>query len=91
MLHIRTVQTLGSKLSQDGQRFDATLAAPVTIQGSVVIPSGAALVGTVTEAHASGRFKGGATLALDLNRIRIGSDSYPIHTALYEDATKGKG
>jgi hypothetical protein len=91
VLHIRTVQALGSKLSQDGQRFDATLAAPVRVHGHVAIPSGAALVGTVTEAHAAGRFKGGATLRLDLNRIRFGGDSYPIRTALFEDARKGKG
>jgi hypothetical protein len=91
VLHIRTVQALGSKLSEDGQRFDATLAAPVVVHGQTVIPSGAALVGTVIQAHAAGRFKGGATLALDLNRIRVGGDSYPIHTALFEDARKGKG
>jgi hypothetical protein len=91
VLHIRTVQALGSKLSEDGQRFDATLDAPIRVHGNVVIPSGASLVGTVTQAHASGRFKGAATLALDLNRIRVGGDSYPIHTALFEDARKGKG
>lgn len=91
VLRVRTVQALGSKLSEEGQRFDATLAAPVVIHGQTVIPTGAALVGTVTQAHASGRFKGAATLALDLNRIRVGGDSYSIHTALFEDARKGKG
>lgn len=91
VLHVRTVQALGSKLSEEGQRFDATLSAPVTVHDHVVVPSGAGLVGTVTEAHAAGRFKGGATLALDLNRIRVGGDSYPIHTAYFEDARKGKG
>lgn len=91
VLHVRTVQTLGSKLSEEGQRFDATLDAPVMVHGQTVIPAGAGLSGTVTQAHAAGRFKGGATLGLDLNRIRVGGDSYPIHTAYFEEARKGKG
>ncbi|HTV09688.1 MAG TPA: hypothetical protein VMD97_11650 [Candidatus Aquilonibacter sp.] len=91
ILRVRTTQALGSKISQEGQRFDATLAAPVVIHGHTMIPAGTAVIGTVTQAHASGRFKGGATLGLDLNRIRMNGDSYPIHTALFEEARKGKG
>lgn len=90
-LHVRTVQALGSKISEEGQRFDATLDAPVVIHGQKIIPAGARLTGTVTQAHASGRFKGGATLGLDLNRLRVNGNSYPIHTALFEEARKGKG
>ena len=90
-LHVRTVQTLGSKLSEEGQRFDASLDDPVVVHGQTVVPAGANLTGTVTQAHPSGRFKGGATLGLELNRIRVSGQSYPIQTALFEEARKGKG
>lgn len=91
VLHIRTTQALGSKISEDGERFDGSLDSPVVVHGHTLIPAGANVVGTVTQAHSAGRFKGAATLGLDLNRIRVGGDSYRIHTALFEEARKGKG
>lgn len=91
VLHVRITQALGSKISEDGEHFDASLADPVEVDGHVVIPRGAALAGTVTQAHEAGRFKGGATLGLDLHHIRVNGESYPIHTALFEESRKGKG
>ena len=91
VLHVRLVQALGSKISQDGQRFDATLSSPVTVKGERVIPSGTEAVGTVTEAHAAGRFKGGATLVLQLNSIHLNGKVYPIRTTSFSSESKGKG
>jgi hypothetical protein len=85
------VQALGSKLSQDGQRFDASLSSPVVVHGRTVLPVGTKALGTVTEAHASGRFKGGAMLVLVLNSIHFNGEVYPIHTASLDQTSKGKG
>ena len=52
VLHVRLVQSVGSKISQEGQRFDATLSSSVVVKGEKVIPAGTRAVGTVTEAHA---------------------------------------
>jgi len=91
VLHVRLVQAVGSKISQEGQRFEATLSSSVVVKGKKVIPAGARTLGTVTEAHASGRFKGGATLGLDLNSILVGGTVYPIHTSMVSSESKGKG
>jgi hypothetical protein len=85
------VQPVGSKLSEEGSRFDATLSSSVTVKGVRVIPAGARAVGTVTEAHASGRFKGGATLAVELNSIQLNGRIYPIRTSQWSSESKGKG
>ncbi len=90
-LRVRLVQPVGSKISQDGQSFDATVSSPVVVNGSIVIPAGARAVGTVTEAHASGRFKGGETLSLRLNSIRVNGATYSIRTATYSETSTGKG
>ena len=90
-LRVRLVQAVGSKISMDGQSFDATFSSPVVVRGVTAIPSGTRAVGTVTEAHASGRFKGGATLSLRLNSIRLNGQTYSIRTATYSQTSTGKG
>jgi hypothetical protein len=91
VLHVRLVQSVGSKISQEGQRFEATLSSPIVVKGDRVIPVGARALGTITEAHPSGRFKGGATLGLDLNSIVVGGRVYPIRTSMVTSESKGKG
>ena len=82
-LRVRLTQQLGSKLSEEGQRFDAALSSPVVVKGASVIPAGTSVVGTVVEAHPSGRFKGGASLVVELNSIRLNGRTYPIRTTQY--------
>lgn len=91
MLHVRLVQAVGSKISQEGSRFDATLSSSVTVKGKRVIPAGTRAVGTVTEAHPSGRFKGGASLIVELNSLQIGGRVYSIRTSQVSSESKGKG
>lgn len=90
-LTVRLGQAVGSKTSQAGDRFAASLAQPVAVGGNVVIPAGAEVSGTVTQAHAAGRFKGGATLALCLDSIMIQGRQYSIQTTTVSRASKGKG
>jgi len=75
----------------DGQSFEATFSSPVVVKGVTAIPAGTRAGGTVTEAHASGRFKGGATLSLRLNTIRLNGQTYSIRTATYAQTSTGKG
>lgn len=84
-------ETLGSKTSHAGDKFTATMAAPVEVDGKVIIPAGAAVSGTVTEAKAAGRFKGGAVLALRLDTVTVKGHEHSIKTALFTQASKGKG
>lgn len=90
-LRVRLVQAVGSKLSMDGQSFDATFSSPVVVKGATLVPAGTRAVGTVTEAHASGRFKGGATLSLRLNSFRLNGATIPIRTVTYSQTSTGKG
>src|ERR1700743_1247231 len=90
-LHVPLVQPVGSKLSEEGSRFDATLSSSVVVKGQRVIPAGTRAVGTVTEAQPSGRFKGGATLGVELNSIHLNGQIYPIRTSQWSSESKGKG
>ena len=90
-LTVRLESAVGSKSSHDGDPFEASLAEPVVVGEKVVIPKGAAASGVVTQAHAAGKFKGGATLALALNSITVNDTPHAIETSISSQQTKGKG
>jgi len=88
---VTTTQELGSKVSQPGQTFSATVASPVTIGGKTVIRAGSTATGTVIDAKALGKFKGGASLSLRLDTVRSHGVTYQIASSTIDRAEKGKG
>jgi hypothetical protein len=91
VLTVRTVQALGSKTSQAGQSFIATLAQPVTVEGITVIPAGATVTGTVVTAKTKGKIKGEGELSLALTSLSTKGQTYKIKTHLISSTVKGKG
>lgn len=91
VITVRLGEALGSKLSSTGQSFSATTAEPVTVDGKTVIPSGAAASGTVVDAKALGKFKGGAVLQVRLDSVSVDGKNYALQTAAVSRAIKGKG
>src|SRR4051794_25568587 len=87
LVSVRLGESLGSKTSQAGQDFTATLAEPVVVEGKEIIPSGADARGTVVDAKSLGHFKGGARLQIELNSIK----DYKVQTASVNRAIQGKG
>ena len=83
--------SVGSKISQPGQNFSATVSAPVEVDGKVAIPKGAHATGIVKDAKPAGRFKGGASLELTLASIEVNGASYDVHTTAPNETSKGKG
>ncbi len=88
---VRLDQDLGSKISQPGDTFRATVAEDVRVNGQVVIPREARAEGTVVDAKPLGKFKGGAYLAIRLERVHTNWGSYPVSTSSIDRVEKGKG
>ncbi|HUY81561.1 MAG TPA: hypothetical protein VMU92_07550 [Acidobacteriaceae bacterium] len=84
-------QALGSRISQTGDPFGATLASPIVVNGVTAIPAGAPVTGTVVDAKSLGHFKGGALLELRLDTVRSHGATYQLATTSLERAEKGKG
>jgi hypothetical protein len=84
-------QSVGSKISQPGQSFSAILTDPVEVNGKTVIPAGANASGTVVDAKPLGRFKGGASLQVQLTSITINGVQHAIQTSAVSQTEKGKG
>ncbi|MBI3485173.1 MAG: hypothetical protein HY012_08495 [Acidobacteria bacterium] len=73
-------QSISSEQARSGDPFDASVAAPVVVDGKTVIPKGAHVQGIVVEARASGRLKGVARLRLALNSVEIAGKNYDLQT-----------
>jgi len=82
---------LGSKLSQSGQTFTGTVAKDIMVGNEVVIPKGANVSGTVTDAKPLGRFAGGAVLQVRLDSINLGGSDMQVQAATRSFTAKGKG
>lgn len=84
-------QALGSKTSQSGQTFLATLARSVSIGGATAIPKGSHVTGTVITAKEKGKIKGEGQLSLALTGVTILGQNYDIQTGTLDSTVKGKG
>lgn len=91
LLTVRLGEALGSKISQSGQTFTATLAQPVDVEGKTAIPSGASAAGVVVAAKPLGRFKGAATLQVKLTSITVEGNERAIETSSVVRTATGKG
>jgi hypothetical protein len=86
VLTVKTSQALGSKTSQTGDPFLATLAQPVS-----GIPAGSTVGGKVLNAKAKGKVKGEGELSIALTSISVKGHSYSIQTSPLDSTVKGKG
>jgi len=91
VLTVRLNEKVSSKDNSPGDRFTATLAEPLQVDGNDVIPKGAAVTGTVTDAKARGKIKGGATLRLVLDSVSVNGSRYDLRTSAVARSMEGKG
>lgn len=82
---------IGSKLSQAGQSFSGSVARNVRVGDAVVIPQGANVTGTVTDAKPLGKFAGGAALQVRLDSINLNGADIPVQASTRSFVQKGKG
>src|SRR5438045_9752527 len=92
VITVRLANAVGSKLSNSGDQFTASVATPIEVDGKVAVPSGAEASGKVVQAVPLGSFKGGAVLKLALDSVTInGGDAYDVQTSSVSRYLKGKG
>lgn len=87
-LQVRLAEAVGSARSTVGNKFQATLHAPVVLGDKVVLPKGTVLRGHVTRAVPSGRLKTPARLSITLNTLEWQGRSYPVATSTVSRSTR---
>ena len=88
---IRMIDAVDSGKDRVGQTFRASLDAPLTAKGRVVIPAGASAVVSLTNLTRAGRIRGDNTLSLQLKSLEYGGKSYEVDSSTFADSGKAKG
>jgi hypothetical protein len=81
VLKVRLDDTLSSNSSRGGDTFEATLADPVAVGKTVVIPQGSKVVGQVVDATPSGHLETPAALAVTLTSVEVDGKGYGLTTS----------
>jgi hypothetical protein len=91
VLELELLTALDSGVNQAGDEIQARTVSPIYVAGDVVLDSGALVEGRVTEAQASGRVKGRATLGFTFERLDTPGGRKKIRTSyVAEEAESGK-
>jgi len=80
-IRVRLLQTLDTQRNRAHDQFIASLDEPLVVGDRVVVPKGTSFFGHVTQSKPSGRFKGRAVMALDLDAFELNGQRYEIDSA----------
>jgi len=81
VIRVRLAQTVDTKHVHAGDRFSATLDAPILVHNRTAVPKGTTFEGHITEAKASGRLRGRGILGLALDYFRLHGATYSVQTS----------
>jgi ribosomal protein L12E/L44/L45/RPP1/RPP2 len=90
-IRVQTIDAISSKTSQAGQTYRASLAAPIVVGESVVVPKGADVAIQVSQAKSAGKIKGSSELTLALASLSYRGKSYPLTSSTVQQAGKSRG
>jgi hypothetical protein len=90
-ISIRITESLSSETAQPGMPFSGVTTRPIVREGFVVIPAGASVRGTVSDAKDATHFKGSSMLAIRLESVRRHGVNIPVSTEAYVVEGKGRG
>jgi len=79
-VRVRINQGMNSKNTAPGTTFDGVVLSDVVAGGSIAIPRGASITGTVVDAHTAGQLGGKGELKLQLTNVSFGGRTYPLVT-----------
>ncbi|MBV9676499.1 MAG: BON domain-containing protein, partial [Acidobacteriaceae bacterium] len=90
-LSIRTTEMIDSGKASDGQTYRASLDAPLTSQGRVIVPAGAPVTLAIMGVQSAGRIKGNSALSLRPTSLEYRGRNYPINGSVLEEQGKARG
>jgi hypothetical protein len=90
-ISVRTIDAIDSTRNAIGDRFQASLTEPLTLEGSVVVDRDTLVYGQLTQSKESGTFTGRSQLRLELTGIVVNGKMVPVVTGEYEVSGKSRG
>jgi TolA-binding protein len=89
-LDVRLSNILDSGTAQVEDRFEATTAADLIIDGRTLVPAGSVMRGVVSSVQSAGRLKRKAEMTVTFDQLTINGRSYPVRGTVTQ-AIEGEG
>jgi len=90
-LTVRLIDPIDSEKNQTGDTFRATLNAPLTSDGEEAVPAGVELTGHLVDVKSAGKFKGQSAVAMQLDSLKYGGQTYSLQTDQYKKSGSSRG
>jgi hypothetical protein len=90
-LLVRMIDGVDSKKNNVGDIFHASLETDLNVNGNLVARKGTDVYGRLAEAKEAGHFSGSSELQLELTRMVINGQDYPVVSSDYSLKGKGRG
>jgi hypothetical protein len=90
-VRVQTIDAINSDTSQPGHTFQASLAAPIVVGETVVVPKGADVFLQVTGAKKAGKIKGSSELELALDHLVYHGEPYPLVSSAVKQVGQSRG
>jgi hypothetical protein len=90
-ISIRTADAIDSGKATVGQTFRASLDAPLTSEGRVIVPAGAPATLQIQSVQGAGRIKGNSELSVRVTSIEYRGKTYEVNSSTYADAGQARG
>lgn len=90
-LSVRTGDTISAANASAGQRFQATLADPIMVNGAAIVPQGAPVTLELVSASQAGRIAGKSQLQLRVASIEYNGQTYDVASSDVTQVGKGRG
>lgn len=87
-VRVRTTSEISTKTAKAGERFDASLDAPLVVGGRTVAPRGARAELVVASSDPGGRVKGVASIAVRLAAVSLGGRMTPAESGIFRVQAK---
>ena len=91
MLRVRMTDGIDTEKNVVGDTFRASLESPLMVGERVVAPAGTEVEGRVTDLKSAGHFSGKSELALELIRLDMRGQSYPLETTAWTSEGNSRG
>ncbi len=88
---VRMIDGIDSSVNQPGEIFHASLDAPLVVGNEVVAPRGTDVYVRLVSASQSGKFNGKSELRLELIKMELHGQSYPLISSTYSLAGGSQG
>lgn len=88
---IRTIDPIDSSVNRTGERFRASLDAPIVVGDRVVIPKGLNVNLKLVDASSAGKFKGRSELTVSLDSFTYQGRTYQVATSDVQEKGGSRG